>query len=125
VDICIRDNFDLRKEAVLPIVSLAYEYTTFKKLPIQKLLPVFVEFLASQDLELVKASLQFIASLVQHSPRAGVRMLTEANAPDNLELLLTMEDAEVRIGASRILDLVYGSANATPALDSGANTPRR
>ena len=47
----------------------------------------------------------------------------ETWATDALEMLLNHEMVDIQVQARQLLDLIYGSANATPGPDTGRNTP--
>jgi hypothetical protein len=117
-------NFDIRKEAAICILNMiAKDYSLFCLCNTAQVSTSFIDFVSSHDADLVQMGIQFLNSALNYEPSLkslyGSLMVTDA-----LEACATSPEQHIRVGARFLLDRIYGSGNATPAMDSGANTPK-
>ncbi|KAJ2805202.1 hypothetical protein H4R21_001350, partial [Coemansia helicoidea] len=69
-------GFDIKKEAAFSLLNIAIVGCRVADLPNDQLVPEFVEFVRSQDEELVRMGIQYIALLFEQLPaRRGVQLL--------------------------------------------------
>ncbi|KAG0301801.1 hypothetical protein BGZ98_008050, partial [Dissophora globulifera] len=112
--IALHQNFDIRKEAAYSLINLAShgpEYAA--RLPHQELLPGFLDFLRTQDDELISLGLRYVRLLLLHSsiPEAP-QMLESMNGVDALEAVLVLsDDRDHHRQASFLMDTFFGENN--------------
>ncbi|KAJ2884607.1 hypothetical protein FB639_001932, partial [Coemansia asiatica] len=111
VRIIEKQNFDLKKEAAFSLLNIAIVGGRIEDLPNEKLCFEFVEFVRSQDEELVRLGVQFISILFDQLPGdVGVGLLRRvAGGIDALETLIAVtEDDDTRSTVSALIDQYYG-----------------
>ncbi|KAJ1813387.1 hypothetical protein LPJ56_005181 [Coemansia sp. RSA 2599] len=111
VRIIEKQNFDIKKEAAFSLLNIAIVGGRIGDLPSEQLVVEFVEFVRSQDEELVRMGVQFISILFDQLPKdVGVGLLRQvAGGIDALETLIAVtEDDDTRSTVSALIDQYYG-----------------
>ncbi|RUS24672.1 hypothetical protein BC938DRAFT_473248 [Jimgerdemannia flammicorona] len=131
--IATHDNFDIRKEAAFSIIHIASHGEVYMRmLPQQELLPGVCEilsyhsfhpflidfiaikrsrvldFIRSQDSELIRLGLTYLQLLLTTLPEGRKLMSSIPNAIDALESITLMEEEELRRTASALMDKYFG-----------------
>ncbi|KAJ1942628.1 hypothetical protein FBU59_003144 [Linderina macrospora] len=104
-------NFDIRKEAAFSLLNIAIAGERLEELPNKRLVSAFVEFIRSQDQELVRLGTQYLQILLtQIKDRQGVELLKKVDGGiDALENAVAVsEDDDVRATGSALIDIYYG-----------------
>ncbi|ORX69861.1 ARM repeat-containing protein [Linderina pennispora] len=104
-------NFDIRKEAAFSLLNIAIAGQRLEELPNERLVSAFVEFIKSQDQELVRLGTQYLQILLtQIKDRQGVELLKNVTGGiDALENAVAVsEDDDVRTTGSALIDIYYG-----------------
>ncbi|CAG8537372.1 13865_t:CDS:10 [Acaulospora colombiana] len=113
--IATHTNFDIRKEAAYSLLNIASHGEEYmKSLPHQELLPGFLEFIRSQDVDLIRLGLGYVELLLTQSPD-GQQLLDRMHGIDALESVTLLEDQSLRSAASRLMDQYFGEDFVTPA----------
>ncbi|KAJ1722618.1 hypothetical protein LPJ61_005910 [Coemansia biformis] len=110
VSIVEKRNFDIKKEAAFSLLNIAIVGQRIADLPNEQLVAEFVEFIRSQDEELVRMGIQYIALLFEHLPdRCGVQLLKGvAGGIDALEnQMVATESDDARALVSALVDDYY------------------
>ncbi|KAJ1853352.1 hypothetical protein LPJ73_002665, partial [Coemansia sp. RSA 2703] len=105
-------TFDLKKEAAYSLLNIAIVGHCLGDMPVEQLIPEFIDFVRSQDDELVRMGVQFIVLLFDQMPEnRGVDMLRTA-APEGVEalenLMAVTDDDDTRATVSALIDRYYG-----------------
>ncbi|KAJ2720429.1 hypothetical protein GGI07_004616 [Coemansia sp. Benny D115] len=113
VRIVEKQNFDIKKEAAFSLlnISMSNEGRCFKELPNERLMREFVEFIKSQDEEMVRMGVQYVhIAFDQLDGRSGPELLASVNnGIDALENLMAVtKDDDTRTMASVLIDRYYG-----------------
>ncbi|KAJ1663916.1 hypothetical protein IW140_003821 [Coemansia sp. RSA 1813] len=106
-------NFDIKKEAAFSLLNIAIVGGNVGVLPNARLVPEFVDFVRSQDEQLVRLGVQYIAVLFDQLPdRQGPDLVRSVDgAIDALETLVAVTDCdETRSVVSTLIDGYYGDA---------------
>ncbi|KAJ2748573.1 hypothetical protein H4S06_004911 [Coemansia sp. BCRC 34490] len=104
-------TFDIKKEAAFSLLNIALVGERVGDLPNERLVSEFVDFVRSQDEQLVRLGVQFIAVLFAQLPgRQGPDLLRGVEGGiDALENLVAVTDSdETRSAASALIDSYYG-----------------
>ncbi|RKP04830.1 armadillo-type protein, partial [Thamnocephalis sphaerospora] len=117
--IFLHDNFDLRKEAVYSLMNIARRGERFfNLLPFDAILPGFLDFLRSQDEEMLRIGLAFVQLALDHVPLAQSK-LEQAGAPDALDSAMLNQDEELHHVAGHLLDQIFDESSSTvPSVDA-------
>ncbi|CAG8498683.1 181_t:CDS:10 [Paraglomus occultum] len=106
--IATHTNFDIRKEAAYGLLNIASHGEEYlQSLPHQDLLPGFLEFVRSQDTDLIRLGLTYIHLLITQVPSSR-QLLESLNAIDAVESVTLSEDQDLKTNASRLMDLYFG-----------------
>ncbi|KAJ1958955.1 hypothetical protein GGI12_004593 [Dipsacomyces acuminosporus] len=108
-------NFDIRKEAAFSLLNIAIVGERLADLPNAQLLPAFVDFVKSQDEELVRMGVQYIQIIFTQLPdRRGPDLLRNIHGGiDALENIVAVsEDEDTRLMASSLIDVYYGEESS-------------
>ncbi|KAJ1943906.1 hypothetical protein GGF37_002438 [Kickxella alabastrina] len=102
-------DYDIKKEAAFSLLNIALVGECLEDLPNERLVREFVGFLRSQDPQLVRMGVQFIA-LVADDLDGGLGVLRRVEgAIDALENLVAVtEDDDTRAMVSALIDRYYG-----------------
>ncbi|KAJ1999324.1 hypothetical protein GGI04_004617 [Coemansia thaxteri] len=106
-----KQNYDLKKEAAFSLLNIAIIGGRVADLPNERLVPEFVEFAKSQDGELVRMGVQYIAIIFERLPEEkGPELLRSIpGGIDALENLIAVtEDDDTRSLVSVLIDQYYG-----------------
>ncbi|KAJ2630026.1 hypothetical protein H4R22_002960 [Coemansia sp. RSA 1290] len=109
-----KQNFDLKKEAAYSLLNIAIVGQRISDLPNRDLVPEFVEFVNSQDVELVRMGIQYIALLFEQLPdRQGPELLRGvAGGIDALENQVAVtDDDNARSILSALIDDFYAEGS--------------
>ncbi|KAI8323903.1 ARM repeat-containing protein, partial [Martensiomyces pterosporus] len=104
-------NFDIRKEAAFSLLNIAIVGERLADLPNAQLAPAFVEFVRSQDEELVRMGVQYFQIIFTQLPdKQGPELLRGVQGGiDALENVVAVsEDDDTRSMASSLIDIYYG-----------------
>ncbi|KAJ2497726.1 hypothetical protein GGI11_008103 [Coemansia sp. RSA 2049] len=104
-------TFDIKKEAAFSLLNIALVGERVGDLPNERLVSEFVDFVRSQDEQLVRLGVQFIAVLFAQLPgRQGPDLLRGVEGGiDALENLVAVTNSdETRSAASALIDSYYG-----------------
>ncbi|KAJ2352517.1 hypothetical protein GGF43_003735, partial [Coemansia sp. RSA 2618] len=110
VRIIEKQNFDIKKEAAYSLLNIAIVGQRIHDLPNRELVREFVEFIGSQDDELVRMGIQYVALLFEHLPnRQGPKLL--GSVPGGIEALenqvAVTDDDDTRHLVSALIDDYY------------------
>ncbi|KAJ2098431.1 hypothetical protein GGI09_003320 [Coemansia sp. S100] len=111
VRIIEKQNFDIKKEAAFGLLNIAIIGGRAADLPNERLIAEFVEFIKSQDEELVRMGVQYIAIVFEQLPDSkGPELLKGvAGGIDALENLIAVtHDDDTRSLLSVLIDQYYG-----------------
>ncbi|KAJ2817804.1 hypothetical protein FBU31_006098, partial [Coemansia sp. 'formosensis'] len=110
VRIIEKQNFDIKKEAAFGLLNIAIIGGRAADLPNERLMPEFVEFIRSQDEELVRMGVQYVAIVFEQLPgSSGPELLKAAGGIDALENLIAVtDDDDTRSLLSVLIDQFYG-----------------
>ncbi|KAJ2745247.1 hypothetical protein GGI20_002315 [Coemansia sp. BCRC 34301] len=111
VRIIEKQNFDIKKEAAFGLLNIAIIGKRATDLPNDRLIAEFVEFIKSQDEELVRMGVQYVAIAFEQLPEArGPELLRGVEGGiDALENLIAVtEDDDTRSLLSVLIDQYYG-----------------
>ncbi|ORZ08580.1 armadillo-type protein [Lobosporangium transversale] len=126
--IVTHQNFDIRKEAAYSLINLASHGPEYAKvLPHQELLPGFLDFMRTKDIELISLGLRYVQLLLNSGIAEAPTMLSEMNGVDALESVLVLsEDRDQHRLASLLMDTYFGENNngsRVPTPIPGTPTP--
>ncbi|KAI9505294.1 hypothetical protein GGI25_003623 [Coemansia spiralis] len=111
VRIVEKQNFDIKKEAAFSLLNIAIVGQRVVDLPNDRLVNEFVEFIKSQDDQLVRMGVQYISIIFEHLPaHDGIDLLRKVpGGIDALENLVAVTDNdEIRLTVSTLIDMYYG-----------------
>ncbi|KAJ2009839.1 hypothetical protein GGI06_005149, partial [Coemansia sp. S85] len=111
VRIIEKQNFDIKKEAAFSLLNIAIIGGRAADLPNERLIAEFVEFIKSQDEELVRMGVQYVAIAFEQLPDSkGPDLLrTVVGGIDALENLIAVTtDDDTRSLLSVLIDQYYG-----------------
>ncbi|KAF8925948.1 armadillo-type protein [Dissophora ornata] len=111
--IATHQNFDIRKEAAYSLINLASHGPEYAKvLPHRELLPGFLDFLRTQDYELISLGLRYVQLLLNSGIPDAPAMLSEMNGVDALEAVVILsDDRDQHRLASLLMDTFFGENN--------------
>ncbi|PKK80064.1 ARM repeat-containing protein [Rhizophagus irregularis] len=105
--IATHSNFDIRKEAAYGLINIASHGAEFmRSLPHQELLPGFLEYIRSQDFDLIRLGLGYIEMLLTQVQN-GKQLMESMQGIDALESVTLIEDQLLRNSASRLMDQYF------------------
>ncbi|CAB4408972.1 unnamed protein product [Rhizophagus irregularis] len=106
-NIATHSNFDIRKEAAYGLINIASHGAEFmRSLPHQELLPGFLEYIRSQDFDLIRLGLGYIEMLLTQVQN-GKQLMESMQGIDALESVTLIEDQLLRNSASRLMDQYF------------------
>ncbi|RHZ71077.1 hypothetical protein Glove_262g24 [Diversispora epigaea] len=110
--IATHNNFDIRKEAAYSLLNIASHGEEYmKSLPHQELLSGFLEFIRSQDVELIRLGLGYLEMLLTQVPD-GNKFIEQMQGIDALESVTFSEDQTLRSTACRLMDQFFGEGSS-------------
>ncbi|KAJ2786690.1 hypothetical protein GGI15_001318 [Coemansia interrupta] len=105
-------TFDLKKEAAYSVLNIAIVGKCLGDMPVDRLVPEFVDFVRSQDDELVRMGVQFVVLLFDQMPENGGVEVLRRTAPEGIEalenLMAVTDDDDTRATVSALIDRYYG-----------------
>ncbi|KAJ2331945.1 hypothetical protein GGH91_006291, partial [Coemansia sp. RSA 2671] len=111
VRIIEKQNFDIKKEAAFSLLNIAIIGGRAADLPNERLIAEFVEFIKSQDEELVRMGVQYVAIAFEQlpDPKGPDLLRTVVGGIDALENLIAVTtDDDTRSLLSVLIDQYYG-----------------
>ncbi|CAG8715536.1 2988_t:CDS:10, partial [Dentiscutata erythropus] len=106
--IATHTNFDIRKEAAYSLLNIASHGEEYmRSLPHQDLLPGFLEFIRSQDIDLKRLGLGYVELLLTQVQN-GQQLLEQMQGIDALESVTLLEDQSLRDTSTRLMDKYFG-----------------
>ncbi|KAF9292089.1 hypothetical protein BGZ68_000076 [Mortierella alpina] len=110
--IATHQNFDIRKEAAYSLINLASHGPDYAKvLPHRELLPGFLDFLRTKDIELIWLGLRYVQLLLNSGIPDAPALLSEMNGVDALEAVILSDDRDQHRLASLLMDTFFGENN--------------
>ncbi|CAG8444629.1 3588_t:CDS:10 [Cetraspora pellucida] len=106
--IATHTNFDIRKEAAYSLLNIASHGEEYmRSLPHQDLLPGFLEFVRSQDMDLIRLGLGYIELLLTQVQN-GQQLIEQMHGIDALESVTLLEEPSLRDTSTRLMDKYFG-----------------
>ncbi|KAI8577108.1 hypothetical protein K450DRAFT_253707 [Umbelopsis ramanniana AG] len=111
-EIASHTNFDIRKEAAFSLTNIACHGTKYiQALPNNVLLPGYLEFVRSEDPELIKLGLTYLQLLLTHVPEGKSLMQSIPDSIYALESVTLSTHSDLCRTASVLMDTYFGENN--------------
>ncbi|CAO3661973.1 unnamed protein product [Umbelopsis ramanniana] len=111
-EIASHTNFDIRKEAAFSLTNIACHGTKYiQALPNNVLLPGYLEFVRSEDPELIKLGLTYLQLLLTHVPEGKSLMQSIPDSILALESVTVSTHSDLCRTASVLMDTYFGENN--------------
>ncbi|KAM3588498.1 hypothetical protein VKS41_000942 [Umbelopsis sp. WA50703] len=111
-EIASHTNFDIRKEAAFSLTNIACHGDKYiQALPNNVLLPGYLEFVRSEDPELIKLGLTYLQLLLTHVPQGKALMQAIPDSIYSLESVTLSTHSDLCRTASVLMDTYFGENN--------------